>query len=48
MLGAACHLGAGVRRNPLEAYVWLLRRALGRSPLAAKYLDAARAALIAG
>ena len=45
MLGAACHLGAGLRRNPLDAYVWLLRARSGRSPLAAKYLDAARAAL---
>jgi uncharacterized protein len=45
MLGAAYHLGAGVTRDKLAAYVWLLRARVGRSPLAAAFLEAARAAL---
>ena len=32
MLGAALHLGSGVKRNPVEALVWLTRaRAGGRT-----------------
>jgi TPR repeat protein len=45
MLGAACHLGSGAPRDRLAAFVWLLRARAGQSPLAASYLDAARAAL---
>jgi TPR repeat protein len=45
MLGAACHLGAGVARDPLAALVWLTRARAGGSPLAAQFFDSVRAAL---
>ena len=45
MLGAAYHLGAGVPRDPIAAYVWLLRAREGGSALAERFLEAARGAL---
>ncbi len=45
MLGAAFHLGSGVKRDPVEALVWLLRARAGGSPLAGQFFQAVRAAL---
>ena len=47
MLGAACHLGAGVPIDAVEALVWLLRAQAGGSSLAKRYMEAAHAALSA-
>jgi len=48
MLGAAFHLGSGVKRDPLEACVWLLRAGTGGSPLAGQFFQAVRAVLTPG
>ena len=45
MLGAAFHLGSGVKRDPVEAFVWLLRARAGGSPLAGQFFQAVRDAL---
>jgi hypothetical protein len=45
MLGAAFHLGSGVKRDPVEAFVWLLRARKGGSPLAGQFFQAVRSAL---
>jgi TPR repeat protein len=47
MLGAAYHLGAGVKRDPIEAFTLLTRARAGGSTLAAGFLDAVRAGLSA-
>jgi TPR repeat protein len=45
MLGAAYHLGAAVARDPLQAFVWLLRARAGGSALSGQFFMAVRAAL---
>lgn len=45
MLGAALVLGSGIARDPLQALAWLLRAERGGSPLAGRFLPAARGAL---
>ena len=45
MLGAALHLGAGVKRDPVEGFVWLARARAGGSPLAGQFLQAVRSTL---
>jgi TPR repeat protein len=47
MLAAALHLGLGVERNPIEAFVWLTRAANAGSQLAAPFFDTVRASLSA-
>jgi TPR repeat protein len=47
MLGAAYYLGAGVARDPLEAYVWLVRLSAGGSALAEQFFQVVRAMLSA-
>jgi len=47
MLGAAYYLGAGVARDPLEAYVWLVRSSAGGSALAEQFFQVVRAMLSA-
>jgi TPR repeat protein len=42
MLGAAYHLGAGVKRDPIAAFTWLLRGQKGGSQLAGPFIAAAR------
>ncbi|MDQ0504044.1 tetratricopeptide repeat protein [Xanthobacter agilis] len=45
LLGAAHHLGAGVPRDRVAAFAWLLRAKAGNSPLADRFFDAVRATL---
>ncbi len=42
MLGAAYHLGAGVRRNRVKALAWLIRAKAGSSPFADRFYAAVR------